>query len=175
MNLGIYDLAKGPHNHLPDTFGAFGGKLLHVVDRKAANTAGGTFTHAGWRTRTLNTVLTNLIPEAQPDTTNNKIILPPATYIAMIRAPAYGVADHRARLRDTTTNTTLLIGSSSNSSTSAVGVTDSIIRGQFTIKRYTTIELQHYCSSTQATNGFGKPVNDGELEQYSDVMIWKIS
>lgn len=153
----------------------FGSQLLHIQDQKAANTHGGTFTLGAWRTRDLNTVLTNEISGASLST--NVITLPVGTYYCDGSAPCYQVRGHKARLYKTNgTPVDLIIGLSGfvNNTSAALGY--SFITGRFTISEESTIELQHRSNYTKATNGFGVRVNlDSKVEVYSDIRIWKIS
>ena len=78
----------------------FSDNLIHVRDEKSANTAGGTFTGAAWRTRDLNTVPTNQISGAS--VSSNRITLPAGDYFAMGWAPAYRVTIHKCQAGGTT-------------------------------------------------------------------------
>jgi hypothetical protein len=50
------------------------------------------------------------------------------------------------------------------------------ILGQFTISASKTFEIQHYCSHTQANNGFGTvDAAQGDVEIYTQVQLWKIA
>ena len=148
--------------------------LLHVRDEKAANTAGGTFTSGSFQTRTLNTVVTNEIAGAS--LASDQITLPAGTYEINAKAPAFGGARHKAKLRDTTGTVDLIIGSSEfTGSVEDEAITNSIILGRFTLSVQSDLEIQHQIQSTQSTNGFGVESNFGVIEIYTEAMIKKIS
>ncbi len=148
--------------------------LLHVRDEKAANTVGGTFTSGSWQTRTLNTVSTNDISGAS--LAANQITLPSGTYSIEARAPAFGGARHKAKLRDITGTTDLLIGSSEFSASVVDHVTsDSVILGRFTLSVQSDLEIQHQIQITQSSNGFGVESNFGVTEIYAEALIKKLA
>jgi len=173
MNNCIYPALQRKLKYPQTTYGAFGSRLLHVRDAKAANTDGGTFTSGAWQTRALNTTNTNEITGAS--VASNRITVPPGTYYVKTRAPAYAVDSHQSRLRNTTLGTTILVGSNAVSSNASNGQCDTVIEGRFTVDRITVLELQHRATTTQATNGFGAKNNFGELEIYSEVWLWKLT
>lgn len=149
-------------------------KLLHVRDEKTDGTQGGTATSGAWRTRDLNTTLTNEILGAS--LASNQISLPAGTYYIEARAPAFRTNGHKARLQNVTDTTTILLGSNALSSGGADNQSDSWVVGRFTLAAAKTLELQHQVESTQSSAGFGD--NDGfagVVEVYSDVRIWKLA
>lgn len=149
--------------------GAF--DYICIEDQKAQNTAGGTFTAGDWRTRTLNTEIADSGSHA--GLSSNQITLDAGTYVVQISAPAFRVALHQARLRDITNGVTLLTGTSEvNASGSAAASTKSIIRGEITLAGATVLEVQHQCSVTRNTDGFGLPANF-TTEVYTVVEFWK--
>ena len=150
---------------------SFGSQLLHVQDQKAQNTAGGTFTSGAWRTRDLNTSLTNEITGAS--LAANQITLPAGTYYCDWSAPAQdnGASTHQTRLQNITAATTLRIGQSCINGGSLT--TFSRGGGRFTLGSSSVIELQHQISATQVTDGLGVAANF-TTEVYSDIRIWKI-
>ena len=66
--------------------------FLHIQDQKPQGTNGGTFTSGAWRTRDLNTVLTNTITGAS--LADNQITLPAGKYYVEASAPAYQTFAH---------------------------------------------------------------------------------
>ena len=153
---------------------AFGAQLLHVRDEKASSASGGTFTSGAWRTRDLNTVVTNEITGAS--LSSNQITLPAGTYYVQARAPAYVTDRHTAQLYNVTDAAALAIGSTSFSTTPAPGIqTDSVIAHRFTLSGTKVIELQHQCATTSATYGLGISTDFAAVSVYSDVQIWKVA
>lgn len=146
----------------------------NIVDQKAANTVGGTFTQGAWQTRTLNTTIgSNTITGSS--LLNNQFTLPSGTYRIFATAPAYIVNRHKAKLRNITDASDTLIGTSEYAPSSGTVVTLSLIRGIFTITSSKIFEIQHQCQSTSSnTNGFGVESNLGVVEIYTVVELWKI-
>lgn len=141
--------------------------LVIVREEQAANTAGGTFTAGAWRTRVINAEVIDTSGIAS--IAGNQITLAKGLYEVSIRCPAYRVDGHRARLRNITAGTTLINGLQSYSP-SAVDNSVSIaeIRGQILLAVTSVLEIQHWCNTTRATDGFGVAVNiDGVSEFYT--------
>ena len=159
------------------SFSSSGGKfesaLLHVRDEKASGSGGGTLTLGAWRTRTLNTVMTNEISGAS--LTSNQIILPSGTYYIHASSPSAYVNETKAKLRNITDSTDVLIGQSLYSdNASAVIFTPSMVIGRFTIASQKTFELQHRSAATYGS-GFGLASSFSVAEVYADVQIWKVA
>lgn len=151
----------------------FGKKLLHVQDQKAANTAGGTFTSGAWRTRDINTVLTNEIAGAS--LASNQITLPAGTYHLEASISSHACNYHKALLYNVTDAANVLIGQSCYSAAgSVVEGPKATVSGRFTITGTKVFELRHRCISTRATDGYGYPTNVGVNEVYLDGKIWRI-
>lgn len=147
---------------------------LCVVDEKATNTEGGTFTSGAWRTRDLQTVRTNRISSAS--LSSNQISLPAGTYRIATHCPAYKVENHIAKLRDITNSTDLIIGTSEYCASTDDVSTRSFINGNFTIAGTTTLEIQHQCGSTQSSNGFGRGFSTFSVTPiYTTVEIWRLA
>lgn len=142
---------------IADLGGGGGGSSLDYIlieDQKTSGTDGGTFTSGAWRTRDLNTEVADAGNHASVG--SNQITLAAGTYRCRASAPVYMVGGHMIRLRDITNSATLISGVSSYSpGTGDPPVVRAELQGRFTIAGSTTIELQHQCVSTKATNGFG--------------------
>jgi len=155
-----------------------GGDYIFIRDEKANASLGGTFTQGAWRTRTLNTIV-------QDDTGNvtlssNQFTLPIGTYRIHAHAPAHACSAHKSRLRNITDSTTELVGRQAFTFASAGADTSSQlanIEGEFTISSAKTFEIQHYCSLTQASSGFGAGAlsGDGEISIFTEVQLIKVA
>jgi hypothetical protein len=145
------------------------------TDQKTAGTNGGTFTAGAWRTRDLNTVLTNEISGAS--LAANAITLPAGTYYCDASANVLSVNNHKMRLRKTNnTAETLLVGTSEFNYYDASASNSSKISGRFILTEISMVELQHFCQTTAVTTGFGTAVNlDNTAEIYADIKIWKVA
>ena len=152
-------------------------QLLHVREEQTSGTAAaGTITVDTWVTRTLNTTKTNDISGAS--LASNQITLPTGTYEIDGLSVAYYCHTHQARLRNITAGTTLIVGTTSQSTriaTSADAALNdhSLLRGRFTLAASSVLEVQH--NADHASGTWGQPGSRGEVEVYADIMIRKIS
>lgn len=99
--------------------------------------------------------------------------MPAGTYYAEAYGVGYTVGWHKVRLYNITDGTTTIVGSSAKSDANAFCNTESKLARRFTIAGSKTFELQHFCQTTVG-NGFGFPSGTGEVEVYSEVLIWKV-
>ncbi len=127
---------------------------VKVSDVKASGTDGGTFTSGSWQTRVINTLDSD--SEGIASISSNKITLPAGTYDCMISCPAVEVTENKAQLYDTTGSAVLLLGTNQHADSSTHGSTNSIIMGEFTLAVDSDLEIQHRCSQTKTTTGFGR-------------------
>lgn len=148
---------------------AGGTDYICVVDEKAANTDGGTFTLGAWRTRDINTEYADAGGHASIAT--NQITLAAGTYRCYISAPAYLTSQHKAKLYNITDAADEIIGTSEHAN--AATQSRSVIAGSFTIASSKAFEVQHYCAVTVATNGFGVKSNFSVVEVYTIAQFWK--
>jgi hypothetical protein len=158
-----------------------GDAFMHVQDQKPQGTYGGTFTAGAWRTRDLNTVLTNTITGASLD--SNQITLPAGKYYVEASVPAYLVTYNVVRLQDIDNASVLLLGPASRanglewweggSMTAVFSNVFSHLAGMVALSATSKLELQHICSYSYALGGFGM-ATDLATEIYSDIRIWRI-
>jgi hypothetical protein len=141
-----YDLTSSGGGSSPD--------YILIRDEKTSGTDGGTFTNGAWRTRTLNTEVTDTGNHAS--LASNQITLAAGTYECFIRCPGYEVGPHQTRLQNITDTATTLLGTTDAASNSDFSVTQSIIIGRFTIATSKTFEIQHQGLHTRSTDGFGR-------------------
>jgi hypothetical protein len=154
--------------------GKFESALLHVRDEKAAATAGGGFTSGAWQTRTLNTIKTNEISGAS--LSSNQITLPSGTYHIIAKALAHKVNFNKLKLRNTTDSSDIMFGFIGMNWDNEDSEGCNFVDGRFTISAQKVIELQHRCSATRATDGFGRSESlDSSIEVFADVQIWKVA
>jgi len=153
----------------------FSTKLFHVRDEKSAGTAGGGFTSGLYQTRTLNTVITNEISGAS--LASNQITLPSGTYYVIAKALAHKVNFNKLKLRNVTDPVDTLVGFTGMEWDATDSEGCNFVDGRFTITAQKVFELQHRCSATRATDGFGRSENSmgGVVEVFSDVQIWKVA
>jgi len=149
-------------------------KVLFIVDEKAQGTDGGTFTALGWRTRDLTTVQANDITGASLAT--NAITLPVGTYLIEASAPAYEVVEHQCRLYATSGDSIEIYGTSEFADATGAKTNRSFLpKSKLILTQTTVLELQHHCSITKSTTGFGPARNSaGHPEIYSYINIEQI-
>jgi len=150
------------------------GNMIVLRDEKSSGTSGGTFTSGAWQTRDLNTVSSNGITGAS--LASNRVTLPAGTYEVDARAPALRVSHHKARLRNITDGSNILIGTTMVSEQGgAIVQNESRVQGLFTLAAEAVIELQHRCETSFATEGFGTASGFGVTEVYTTMIIRKVS
>ena len=144
-------------------------QVAYVKDLKASGTAGGTFTSGSYQTRVLNTL------EGDTDfisLSSNQIILEPGKYSIDANAKAWSVNGHRLKIYNITDSADIALGTSGWASSAAKS--ESIVKGEININSSTTIEVQHRCQATKATDGLGNAMSFGDDEVYTVVKITKL-
>jgi len=149
---------------------AFTGSLLHVQDQKTSGTVSQSITSGDWRTRTLNTVVTNEITGAS--LASNQITLPVGTYYIEADAIAgLATAQQQLRIRNITDSTTTLTGLNAyNNNSGGYASTPVKVRGRFTLAGTKILELQHRVTVSVG----GVFASSYGTEVYADLVIWKV-
>ena len=160
-----------------------GGKFVSyavIVDRKANDAGGGTFTTGDWRTRDLNHEITD--PDSIVSISSNQFTLAAGSYLIQWWAPAYKVNEHHSRLYDITNSAVIIEGKQSHNwngggDSTYEGFSDGLAR--VTPSGTTVYEIQHRCGYTVSTYGFGGADNDAgdfswsSYAYYTRVLIQK--
>lgn len=148
---------------------------IHLEDRKALNTNGGTFTSGADQTRDLNTEVVDIGNHCS--LAGNQFTLDAGTYEILAFAPAFDIDRHQAWLYNVTAGATTLAGLSSFASSAFDGASHSVIMGRFSITAQTTFEIRHRCETTRATFGFGVAGNfaSAGTEVYTQVYLQKVA
>jgi hypothetical protein len=149
----------------------------YVRDEKTDGTHGGTFTAGAWRTRDLNTEVSD--DDNIVSISSNQLTIVAGEFIIRAKTPAVGVFANQARFRNIDDSTTLFTGTNSFSPLPAAFnpiQSFSFIAGRFTLASDTTFELQHACQTTAVNVGFGSALNLFEVntEIYAEVELWRI-
>ena len=147
-----------------------------ICDEKAYNVSGGTFTSGAWRTRDLNTEVSDA--DGIVSISSNQFTLAAGTYTIDWSAPAYAVNFHTTVLYDITNSLFKQTGMAIHCSNpnDVYGVSSG--SATVTISGSTAYEIRHQCSRTQSGNGFGVDVGfNGGLDKsiYTIVKILKHS
>lgn len=140
-------------------------------DEKTAGADGGTFTSGAWRTRELNQQSGNT---TFASLSANRMTINAGSYIVNTRAQAYEVNSHQTIFYNITDASTLLTGTQAYSGSGDATTSESFIVNTFTINAQKVFELQHQCSTTKASQGFG--VGSGFAAGiYATVQLTKIA
>ncbi len=146
-------------------------QILNVRDEKSSGTGGQNSTAGSFITRDINTVKLNQISGAS--LASNQITLPAGTYLIYARPPGISCGVHRAKLRNITDGSDVIVGASASAAGADATSSDSIIVGVFTIAGSKVFEIQQRCS-TSTTNGYGQASFTGLVEVYTEVLILKL-
>jgi hypothetical protein len=147
-------------------------KTAIICDTQPSGTSGGTFTSGAWRTRTLNTIVSDNVGITL---SNNQVTLPAGEYLIEADAPAIGVYSHKIRLQNITDATTTALGTSEYSASTDSISTRSQLLIYVTLSSPKVFEIQHRCSTTSANAaGLGAAGAFGVSEIYARVKIQKV-
>ena len=157
-----------------DTGGLFASYAL-IADQKTKGTSSGTFTSGAWRTRDLNTEITD--PDGIVSISSNEFTLAAGSYLIKWHAPAKYVEENQTRLYDVTGAAAIAVGSSAfnypnHPTYIAEGPSSGFAR--VTPSSSNVYRIEHYCELTHATNGFGS-YTDIDVEMFTMVEIYKES
>ena len=142
-----------------------------ICDQKSLGTDAGSFTTGDWRTRDLNTEITDA--DGIVSISSNQFTLQAGTYFIEASAPAYKVIRHMIKLRQTSgTPADIAFGTSVYAGSSVTLSNTSVLATRLTITGATTYEIQHDCTETSTTYGFGVGGDRG-VEKYTVVKIYK--
>ena len=143
-----------------------------IADQKSNGTDGGTATNGAWRTRDLNTEISD--PDGIVSINSNQFTLGSGTYLISWSAPAYTCARHQSKLYDITGSADLVSGSSEYSNNNDYVVTRSMGSYVHAITANNTYEIRHRVEVTRANNGFGVTSSFGIVNIYTIVNITKL-
>lgn len=142
-----------------------------VSDTKAHGTAGGTFTAGSWQTHDLQTE--DADPSGIVSLASNHMTLGAGTYYARGVATTRLVGHAQLRLRDTTNNVTLAVGTPNFTNVGHDSGSMLEVSGRFTLTGSANVELQGRCETTQATDGWMDMPDWDEPIAYALVTIWR--
>ena len=130
-----------------------------LADIKSAGTAGGgTLTSGDWRTRDLNTEISD--PDGIVSISSNQFTLQAGTYRILANVPAYQTNRHQAALYNITDTEYTQFGSTEYIGTGDNTQSISILRSQFSISGATVFEIRHRGQVTETTYGMGVGLGD---------------
>jgi hypothetical protein len=165
----------------PPAFETAGGGLYASVaviqDQKAYNVEGGTFTSGAWRTRDLNSEVSDT--DGIVSIASNQFTLAAGTYTIHWETLHNKVEESVTRLYNVTDTTSISDGLSCYTGTSFFGQNSSG-SGVVTISGSKSFEIQSWCRTTYASQGFGTSIHtsassSGSNSVYTVVTILKHS
>ena len=143
----------------------------HIADVKSSGTSGGDFNSGDWRTRDLNTEISDA--NGIVSISSNQFTLIAGTYVINFRAAGYKTGSHQTRLYDVTGSAILALGSTEYVSTADNTQSNSIGSFIHSPSSNNTYEIQHRCATTSSTFGFGVNSNFAD-NHYTTVIIYKL-
>ena len=138
--------------------GKFASYAVVADANNQGNQNGGDFNSGAWRTRILDTEITD--SDGIVSLSSNQFTLQAGNYFIIAWASALQVNGHQARLRDVTNGATRAHGSSEYSSNNDYVTTKSWIYTRITPSSTTAYELQHRCQTSCSGVGFGNGSGD---------------
>lgn len=160
-------------------------KLWVASEQVGTNTTGGTFTSGAWQTRALNTIVSS--PPGDTDVQlgvapagANQLLLQPGVYQISVRAPYFLTDQTVIKVRDITGGTDAIIGGVDSSSTGGDGNSAlsnfSSAEDNITVSGSARVyEIQHRCTTTKSTDGFGISTSATSPGAFSYVTVTKLS
>lgn len=167
-----------------------GERVLFLKDTKPNGIQGGGFTASSWQTRDLNfaegdlsfaTFPANFFDNdfdnngSTPDVAEQRFTLETGKYHIWASAMAHAIFKHKIKLANISDVSDAILGSSSvdNNVVNELGYT--FLEGEIVIAAPKVFALQHFCSVTRATDGFGLAAGFSVIEVYAQMMIKKIA
>jgi hypothetical protein len=143
-----------------------------ICDQKPWNIYGGAFNNGAWRTRDLNTEISDI--DGIVSIASNQFTLQAGTYTIEASAPAYRVHFHQIRLYNITDSSVEQYGCAAMAWDNGNGVTRTFLSDVVTITAAKTFEIQHRCNAT-VTDGFGvaQLTDSASVSIYTQVKILK--
>ena len=162
---------KGDGSQLTGISAGLNASYARITDSKGSGTQGGSFTSGDWRTRDLQTEDED--PDGIVSISSNQFTLQAGTYYIKAQDCGINVNNHTAKIRNITDSSDTLIGNSNKTQPQGNNVSAyALVQGSFTIAAAKAFELQHRCSTTQTTHGFGA-YNGFSTNVYATVEIYK--
>jgi hypothetical protein len=144
-----------------------------VQDRRASNEGGGTFTSGAFRTRTVNYVVINNIVGVS--LAASKITIPSGSYFIEALMAAFKTGGNYGRLYSVTDSVEILPSIQNYNHPTENTQQYCSLSGVFTISKTHVLELQHFCTSTYSTYGFGTYANGASFNIFLDCKVWRLA
>ena len=139
-------------------FGKFSSYAV-LCDAKSGNSDGGTFNNGDWRTRDLNTEVSDA--DSIVSLSSNQFTLQAGSYLINAFAPACQVSCHQTRIYNVTDTTVVQLGSVEFAYSASASGNPSYVSARVTITAAKVFEIQHRCANSRADYGFGVGTSGG--------------
>ncbi len=156
-----------------DLLGGGGGSTIKTAiirDIKSGGTNGGTFNAGAWRTRDLVTISQDSIGLSL---SSNQFTLPAGKYVIIAMCPAYRVDYHKCQIYNVSDGVVVQEGSSEFSTSAGSDQTSSFVAGYVDISSSKTFRIEHRCTTSASSYGFGLRSLFGTEEVYTIVFVLK--
>ena len=145
----------------------------YMRDEKPNGTVGGSSITTPWQTRDLNSI-TNY---GNIDITlnSNQFTLGPGTYMVFAKAPFAQSNRSVIRLYNTTSGTSIVVGTGTYSDNAVTDMSMSVITGaELLINVSSVFEIQYNCQTASASTGLGYAMSAGSNEIYTQVSVYRL-
>lgn len=142
---------------------------IRLQDQRSSGTDGGASVATTWTKRVVNTEVVDTGNHAS--VASDVITLLAGTYRILARAVLNQSGVSKLRLRNTSDNTTAVIGMSYLNTTASDVSCTVLLEGRFTIASTKNFELQYYAGTSKTVNGVGDAAGSGETEIYTDIEL----
>jgi len=155
------------------TWAAAGLPYAIIVDQKAYDVAGGTFTSGAWQIRNLNTEIVDA--NSIVSIASNKFTLGAGTYEFFWKCQAFLTDRHSTLLWNDSDGSVVKYGTSEYADSTINISTSSFGLAAVTIAASKDFEIHHRCQTTRASDGFGNTQNtdSGAVSNFTLVKITK--
>ncbi len=133
--------------------------FIQLLDSRSSGVAGGSFTANAWTPRTINTIKSD--QTGLVTLSSNTFILPEGTYYLDAKAYFYLPNYAKLRLRNTTDNSTLLLGMTTFSYVASSGIINPL-SGIFSIAASKNLQIQYLVNSSNL-----QPANTGDAAGFT--------
>ena len=139
-------------------FGKFSSYAV-LCDAKSGNSDGGAFNNGAWRTRDLNTEISDA--DNIVSLSSNQFTLQAGSYLINAFAPACQVSCHQTRIYNVTDTSVVQLGSVEFAYSASASGNPSYVSARVTITEAKVFEIQHRCANSRADYGFGVGTSGG--------------
>lgn len=151
-----------------------GGDYIKFTEQRASGVNGGAFNNGAWQTR-LTTDNEDEDTGGNASISSGVITLAPGAYTFEAKGFAYDVDAHQLRLQNTADAATVAYGDTAVSDSTNNVSAPALLSGRFVITASKTFELQHRCTASNVTDGFGLPTTFGNINIYASIVFRKAS